>query len=70
MQKIRQAEKQAEELISRLDPEIVKRLGIANLLSDLTHEILLGTPIDVLEKQLNEDIMVKTDPLDFDFPIE
>lgn len=69
MQKIKQADKQARELISKLDPEIVERLGEANLLSDVTHEILLGTPIDELKKQVNGHTKGNSHPLEFDFPV-
>lgn len=50
--KIKQAEKQAQELISRLSPEIVERLGMANLLSDITHELLLGASVEEIQRKL------------------
>jgi hypothetical protein len=53
MQRIAAAEEAAQRLIDQMSPEVVERLGEANLISDLTHEFLMsGLPSRELQEQM------------------
>ena len=56
--RIAAADEAANKLISQLPPDLVEKLGEANLLSDLSHEFLLSSrPSQELADQIKAQIL-------------